>query len=478
VSDVGRNKKTAVLAVTCLGQFMVLLDNTIVTTALPQMQRHLHTSLTGLQWIVDSYVLAVAVLLLTGGVIGDRYGRKRTFLAGLVVFTTASLLCGLASGSGWLIAARVLQGVGAAGLSPGSLALIASTFTVPRERARAIGLWAGISGIGLSVGPVAGGLLVDYVGWQAVFLVNVPIGVVTFLYGMWVLNESRNPHRRAPDIRGLLLSLFGMGALTYGLITAGRDGWTSAPVLGCFAAAVVLLVAFLVAEARVTAPMLPLRLFGERLFSVSNFAMVALGFGLLGSAFFFSQFFQIVQGYSAFRAGLQSLASTAAMFMISPFAGRLAGRFGFRRPVAFGMLCASSGLLALSFVHSDTPYVNVWWRLSLIGIGFGLAMSPLTAAAISTVAPQEGGLASGVSNTSRQIGSVLGVAVLGTIVRVEQSHGASFTTALNAAFLTSGLITLGVAAIAAIGLTRSRAAAPPHGAAAAPPQPAVPADRS
>ncbi|GAA1597404.1 MFS transporter [Kribbella karoonensis] len=448
------------LAVTCLGQFMVLLDNTIVGAALPDMQRRLHTQLTGLQWIVDAYVLLVAMLLLTGGVLADRFGRKRVYLTGVVVFTLASLVCSLAPSVSWLVAGRVLQGIGAAALSPASLALLASAYPVPQERVKAIGLWAGLSGIGLAAGPVAGGVLAQAFGWSAIFLVNLPIGAILLLVGLRSLTETRNPDAPAIDVPGTVLSVLGVGALTYGLIEGGARGWTAPLILGSFAAAVALFAAFVTVEARRSAPMLPLRLFRERLFGVSNTAMVVVGFALMGSSFFFSQFFVYVQGSSILRAGLQTLPTSLAMVIASPYAGRLAARYGFRVVVTAGLALAGPGLLALGMVHADTGYGNVWWRLGLVGVGFALTMSPLTGAAIQAVSPQEGGLASGISSTARQIGAVLGVAVLGAVVRTRQSGGASFEAGLNSAFLAAGAVTLATAMFTGLCLTKSRTVQP------------------
>ncbi|WP_329521521.1 DHA2 family efflux MFS transporter permease subunit [Spirillospora sp. NBC_01491] len=448
----------------CLGQFMVLLDNTIVGAALPDMQQRLDTQLSGLQWIVDAYVLLVAMLLLSGGVFADRFGRKRVFLAGVAVFTLASVLCAVAPSIGWLITGRLVQGIGAAALSPASLALLAAAYPVPQERVKAIGLWAGLSGIGLAAGPVAGGVLVDAFGWPAIFLVNVPIGAVLLLAGLRVLGESRNPSAPAIDIPGTVLSALGVGALTYGLIEGGSRGWTSPLILGAFAAAVVILALFVVVEGRGATPMLPLRLFRQQLFTVSNTAMVVVGFALMGSSFFFSQFFVNVQGSSILRAGLQTLPTTLAMVVVSPFASRLAARYGFRIVVTVGLVLAGAGLVALGQVHADTGYGNVWWRLAIVGVGFALTMSPLTGATIQAVSPQEGGLASGVSSTTRQIGAVLGVAVLGAIVRTRESGGASFEAGLNSAFVAAGAVTLAGAVFTGLWLVKSKAAeaAAPH----------------
>ncbi|MFF3263878.1 MFS transporter [Streptomyces sp. NPDC002932] len=456
-----RPNRAVLLAVTCLGQFMVLLDNTIVGAALPDMQHRLHTELTGLQWIVDAYVLLVAMLLLTGGVFADRFGRKRVYLTGVAVFTAASLVCALAPSVSWLITGRVLQGIGAAAIAPASLALLAAAYPVPQERMKAIGLWAGLSGIGLAAGPVAGGVLTQAFGWPAIFLVNLPFGVGLLLVGLRRLDESRNPNAPAIDIPGTVLSVLAVGVLTYGLIEGGARGWTSPEILTCFAAAVVFLAAFIAVEARRIAPMLSLRLFKQRLFTVSNTAMVVVGFALMGSSFFFSQFFVYVQGSSILRAGLQTLPQSLAMIAVSPYAGRLAARYGFRVVVTTGLALAGLGLMALGTVHADTGYENVWWRLALAGTGFALAMSPLTGAAIQAVSPQEGGLASGVSSTTRQIGAVFGVAVLGAIVRSRQSGGATFETGLNNAFLAAGIVTLVTAVFTGLWLTRPKPAEGP-----------------
>ncbi|MGW0201590.1 MFS transporter [Nonomuraea sp. NPDC003201] len=289
----------------------------------------------------------------------------------------------------------MVQGIGAAAPSPASLALHAAAYPAPQERVKAIGLWAGFSGIGLAAGPLAGGILVDAFGWPAIFLVNVPIGAILLLVGMRVLSESRNPNAPAIDLPGTVLNVLGVGALTFGLIEGGSRGWTSPVIPGTLAAAVAILAVFVVVERRGATPMLPLRLF-----TVSNTAMVVVGFALMGSSFFFSQF----------------------------------------------------------FVHANTGYGNVWWRLAIVGVGFALTMSPLTGAAIQAVSPQENGLASGISSTTRQIGAVLGVAVLGAVVRTREVGGASFESGLDSAFVAAGVVTLDGAVFTGLWLVRSRPA--------------------
>ncbi len=381
------------------------------------------------------------------------------------MFTTASVLCSLVPSVGWLIAGRMLEGVGASALSPASLALLAAAYPVPQERIKAIGLWAGFSGIGLAAGPVVGGVLTDSFGWPAIFLVNLPIGVVLLLVGLRHLGESRNPNTPAIDVPGTVLSCLAVGALTYGLIEGGARGWTAPVILASFAAAAILLAAFVV-EARRSAPMLPLRLF-----TVSNTAMIVVGFALMGSSFFFSQFFVYVQGSSILIAGLQTLPVSLTMVVVSPFAGRLAAPYGFRVIVTIGLALAGAGLLALGTVHADTGYGNVWWRLGAIGAGFALTMSPLTGAAIQAVSPQEGGLVSGISSTTRQIGAVLGMAGLGAVVRARQSGGASLETGLGNAFVAAGAVTMATVVFTGLWLARTKSAKAP-----ADPQPSLDPD--
>ncbi|HLV99014.1 MAG TPA: MFS transporter [Ktedonobacterales bacterium] len=411
-----RGRKLATLAVTCIGLFMVLLDMTIVNVALPTIQSDLKTSLADLQWVVDAYTLPFAALLLTAGTLGDRYGRKRMFLVGLVVFTLGSALCGFAPSLQWLIAGRILQGAGGAALSPGSLSLLAAAFPDNRERTQAIGIWAGISGLALAAGPLAGGLLIQISSWPAIFFVNLPIGVLAFIFGWRILAESRNPEARRLDLPGQVLVIGGLAALTYALIEGEAKGWTSPLILSLFIGAGVFLLAFLAVEARAREPLLPLQLFKSVTFSAANAAAVLLGFALLGTAFFISQYFQSVQGASALGSGLRTLPATVGTFVMGPIAGQLAARFGPRVPIALGALSGGIGLLLFTRLDPTTDYANVWWNVALFGIGIGLMISPLTAAVLSSTPPNRAGLGSSMVNTSRQIGSVFGIALLGALV--------------------------------------------------------------
>jgi DHA2 family methylenomycin A resistance protein-like MFS transporter len=410
-------RKAATLAVTCLGFFMVLLDISIVTVALPTIQSSLRASLADLQWVVDAYTLPFAVLLLTAGTLGDRYGRKRLFMVGLGVFIAGSAFSGLAPDLRWLIVGRALQGVGGAALAPGSLSLLASAFTDPRERIQALGLWSGIAGIAIAAGSVVGGVLVQTAGWPSIFLVNLPIGVVALALSVGTLVESRNPAARRQDLTGQVLAVSGLLALTFALIEGNGLGWRSPVIVALLGSAAILLIVFVVVEARSDEPMLPLSLFSRAVVSGATASVYLTGFSLLGTVFFSAQYFQAIQGYSPLQAGLRSLPVTLGLFVASPFAGRIAARYGFRPPILGGALAACAGQLLLTTITPTTPYADLWWKLALIGLGFGVMASPLTSAVMTATPPARAGLASSMVNASRQVGSVFGVALLGAVVQ-------------------------------------------------------------
>jgi EmrB/QacA subfamily drug resistance transporter len=417
MSEVHRTNKVVTLILTCLGLFMVLLDASIVNVALPTIQADLHANLSDLQWVVDAYTLPFAALLLTAGTLGDRFGRKRLFLAGLVLFLLGSTLCGFAPTLGWLLFGRVVQGAGAAALMPGSLSVLAAAFPEPRERAQAIGIWAGISGVALAAGPLVGGVLIQISSWPAIFFVNLPVGVVALALGWPLLAESRNPNAQRIDLPGQLLVIAGLTCLVTAIIQGGSQGWTSPLILGLFIGAAVLLAAFLLVESQVREPLLPLRLFANRVFSVANVAGLLLFFAMLGTFFFVTQFFQAVQGYTALESGLRTLPTTMGIFLIAPFAGLLTARLGPRLPIVLGGLLAGGALiLTMRLMEPDSSYATLWWDFGLVGIGFGLMLSPLTAAVLSATPPTRAGLGSSMISTSRQVGGTLGIAVLGAFV--------------------------------------------------------------
>jgi EmrB/QacA subfamily drug resistance transporter len=454
MSEVHRTNKVITLLVTCLGLFMVFLDGSIVNVALPTIQADLHANLSDLQWVVDAYTLPFAALMLTAGTLGDRFGRKRLFLAGLVLFLLGSTLCGFAPTLGWLLFGRAVQGTGAAALSPGSLAVLVAAFPEQRQRAQAIGLWAGISGVGLAAGPLVGGVLIQLSSWPAIFFVNLPVGIATLALGWSLLSESRNPNAQRIDLPGLVLVTGALTCLIMALIESSSQGWTSPLILGLFSGVVVCLVAFLLVEARVREPMLPLGLFRNRMFSVANVAGLLVGFAMLGTLFFITQFLQSVQGYTPLEAGLRSLPTTAGIFVISPLAGMLTARLGPRLPIVLGALLAALALFLLLSIEPDTSYATLWWKFGLFGVGLGLMLSPLTAAVLSGTPPQLAGLGSSVNNTSRQVGFSLGVAVLGTFV--VQQFTSNITSQLTQAGVPASLSATIVSKIASAGAQASQ----------------------
>jgi EmrB/QacA subfamily drug resistance transporter len=433
-------EKVIVLFTMCFALAMAMLDNTVVNVALPAINDELEAGLSGLQWIVDGYVLAFASLLLTGGILGDKFGRKKVFLTGLAIFTASSLLCGLSGSTSQLIVARALQGVGAALLMPGTLSIITVTFP-PRERAKAIGLWAGVSGLALALGPTLGGYLVEHVGWQSVFFINVPIGIVAFAVAVWVVRESRSDQARYLDLPGLAMGTFALFLATYGLIEANQRGWGDPLILGSLGAAAVLLVLFLMWERRNPHAMMPLDYFRIPAFSAGNTVAFCVSLGMFASFFFLSLYMQGIHGYSPFQAGLRFLPMTLAIVVTAPLAGRYASQHGSRAPMTYGLVLAGGGLLLLGLtLQTDTSYAWMAPLFLIMGHGMGATMAPMTAAVMNAVGPQRAGLGSAMTNTSREVGGVLGIALLGTIL----------TTRLESAFLP---------AIEGLGLSPDRVAA-------------------
>jgi EmrB/QacA subfamily drug resistance transporter len=418
-------EKVIVLLTMCFALAMAMLDNTVVNVALPTISRKLGAGVSGLQWIVDGYVLLFASLLLTGGILGDRYGRKKTFLTGLTVFTLASLACGLSQTVGQLIGFRALQGVGAALLMPGTLSIITVTFP-PQERARAIGLWAGVSGLALALGPTIGGLMVEHLGWQSVFFLNVPIGVIAFLTATRTVRESVSEVQRQLDVPGLLLGTSALFSVTYGLIEANQLGWGDPLIVASLIGFVVLGAAFLAWELRTPRAMMPLRFFRIPAFAAGNLVAFSVSLGMFASFFFLSLYMQLIHNYSAFQAGIRFLPMTLMIVVTAPNAGRFAQKHGSRAPMTYGLLLAGGGLAYLGlWLKADTPYWQMLPVYILMGHGIGSTMAPMTAAVMNSVGPQRAGLGSAMTNTSREVGGVFGIALLGTIL----------TTKLKSAFV-------------------------------------------
>jgi EmrB/QacA subfamily drug resistance transporter len=373
----------------------------------------------GLQWIVDGYVLAFASLLLTGGILGDKYGRKRTFLVGLATFTVFSLACGLSQSTGQLVVFRFLQGVGGALLMPGTLSIITVTFP-PSERAKAIGLWAGMSGLALALGPTVGGLMVEHLGWASVFFLNVPIGIVAFFVAIRTVRESKSEEARYLDIPGLVLGTATLFTATYGLIEANQLGWSDPLIVGSLVASAILLVTFLVWEHRNEHAMMPLRFFRIPAFSAGNTVAFSVSLGMFASFFFLSLYMQGIHRYTPFQAGYRFLPMTVMIIVTAPLAGRYAQRHGSRAPMTYGLLLAGGGLLTLGLMlQADSSYWFMMPVFVVMGHGMGATMAPMTAAVMNAVGHQRAGLGSAMTNTSREVGGVLGIALLGTILTTE-----------------------------------------------------------
>jgi EmrB/QacA subfamily drug resistance transporter len=410
------NKKWWTLAAVSVGLFMIMLDNTVVNVALPSMQRGLHLSLSALEWIVAGYALTFAAFMLTGGKLADLFGRRLIFMVGLVIFTGASLACGLAPNGGFLIGARVVQGLGGALMNPSTLSIITATFP-PKERGTAIGIWAGVSGMALAIGPLIGGLLTEHVNWNWIFFINVPVGAIGLLVTPLLIDETRDTsHEQRPDVPGLVSSAVGLFALTYAFIEANTYGWTSGRILGAFAVAAVALSVFAVLELHQRLPMLDLSLFRNRTFSGANTAMLFVGLAMFGTFFYVSLYMQQILRYSPVEAGASFLPMTLLIIVIAPRAGKLSDKFGSRWLVGGGMALLAVMLLYYSTLGLSESFWALVPGLIIGGVGMGVTMTPTTAAAMSSVPVDKAGVGSAVLNSMRQVGGSLGIAVMGAIV--------------------------------------------------------------
>ncbi len=419
-------RKRTILAIACLGQFMVILDVAIVTVALPAMRSDLHFSATGLQWVVNAYTLTFAGFLLLGGRAADLFGRRRIFLAGLGLFTLASLACGLAPGPETLVVARAVQGLGAAVLAPATLTILTTTFTESRERARALGIWSAALASGGATGALLGGILTDTLSWRWIFLINVPFGLAGVLGARAVLPESRAAlASRSLDVAGALTITGSLTVLVYGLVRTDVVGWTSPETIAALLIAAGLLAAFLVIETRVaTAPLVPLGLLRTPALAGANLAMLCVGGSMFAMWYFVSLYLQGVLGESPLRAGLAFLPASLAVIAGAQAGARLVPRLGPRRVLLVAPLLIAAGLLWMSRVSADGSYAtDILGPIVLAALGLGLSFPPGTYAATAGVAPRNAGLASGLVNSTRQIGGAIGLAALATIA-VHQTRGA------------------------------------------------------
>jgi EmrB/QacA subfamily drug resistance transporter len=442
--------------VTSTALFMGSLDNLVVTTALPSIRDHLHASLGDLQWTVNAYTLTFAVLLLTGATLGDRFGRRRMFVIGLGVFTAGSAAAALAPGIGWLIAARAFQGVGAAIVIPLTLTLL-SAAVPPARRGLALGAWGAVGGLAIAIGPLVGGAVVEGASWQWIFWLNVPIGLALLPFAWTRLTESYGPATRL-DLPGVILASLGLLGIVLGVVRGNDHGWTSLTVLAPTVIGALLVAGFVAWELRAPEPMLPMRLFRSRGFTVTNVASLLMFFGLFGSIFLLAQFLQVVQGYSPLEAGLRTLPWTAMPVLVAPIAGSLSDRIGGRPLLATGLGLEAIGLGWLAAVITPTvAYATLVPAFVVSGIGMSLFFAPVANVVLGSVRRDQEGIASGANNAIRELGGVFGIAVLGAVfaARGGYTSGAAFVSGLSAAVWV-GAAAVAVAAVAALFVPRLR----------------------
>jgi EmrB/QacA subfamily drug resistance transporter len=440
------------LAITSVALFMVSLDNLVVTTALPVIRRNLHASISQLEWTVNAYTLTFAVLLLTGAALGDRFGRRRMFAIGLLLFTFASAGAALSTTANTLDLARALQGVGAAIVTPLTLTILSAA--VPRERrGLALGIWGGIGGLAIAIGPLVGGAIVNGVSWHWIFWLNVPIGLVLAPLSLMRLEESYGPDSGL-DFPGLGLVSVGLLGIVWALVRGNSHGWTSPEIVISFVAGAALVAAFVMWERRASAPMLPMNFFRNRTFALTNAASLLMFFGMFGSIFLLAQFFQTVQHMTPLASGLRILPWTAMPIFIAPIAGALSDRIGGQRLMTVGLGLQATGLAWIASVQSATvPYSHLVIPFALSGAGMALFFAPVANVVLSSVRPEHEGKASGANNAIRELGGVLGVAVLAAVFAHEGGYTSAetFTHGTSTAvYVGAGVVALGAVAAAFI----------------------------
>jgi len=450
------------LAVVSVGLFLAVVSTTVVSVALPTIGRDLHASATDLEWIVDAYVVVYASLLVAGGVIGDRRGRKGLFMLGVAIFGLGSLITGLAPSVGVLLIGRVVQGLGPALLVPGSLTIIRAAFDEPRQRAAAIGLWSTSSGLALAVGPPLGGVIVGAIGWRWVFLCNVPLAAALVLAAARVVPRlARTPARGRFDWLGAFLTTAGVAVLAFAVIEGQAHSWTSPLVLVAGAAGVAALVGFVAWERRLAEPLIDVALFLRPTFTAATVAAFVVFFAFVGAIVYFSAYFQQVQGHSPIEAGLDVSAIGVAYAFAAALSGRLVGRVGERGPLLAGLIISGAATLGLLRLGPDTGIGAIWWNFALLGVGIGLCGTPMSTIAMSAVDVSRAGMASAVLNALRQVGQVFGIAVLGALVyahlpgssagqRLDPSQRLLFIDGLHNALWVSGLALFAAAVLAAL----------------------------
>jgi EmrB/QacA subfamily drug resistance transporter len=445
-------------AITSVALFMVTLDNLVVTTALPVIRRDLHASLSQLEWTVNAYTLTFAVLLLTGAALGDKLGRRLMFSVGILVFTLSSAAAALAPSATALDVARAAQGVGGAIVTPLTLTLLSAAMP-PERRGLALGAWGGIGGLAVAIGPLVGGAVVQGISWQWIFWLNVPIGLVLAPLAFLRLRESHGPAGRL-DLGGLALVSAGLFGIVWGVVRGNSVGWGSPEIVGSLSAGAIVLALFVLWELRAPAPMLPMRFFRNRAFTLTNIASLFMFFGMFGSIFLLAQFFQTVQGYSPLDAGIRILPWTAMPIFIAPIAGALSDRIGGQRIMGVGLALQAIGLAWISGVSTPTtPYSELIVPFVISGIGMALFFAPVANVVLSAVRPEEEGQASGAQNAIRELGGVFGVAVLASIFAHYGGYASAqgFVDGMRPAVWV-GAAVVGLGALAAFAIPRTRRA--------------------
>jgi EmrB/QacA subfamily drug resistance transporter len=423
VDELTPRRRLLILSICCMSLLMVGMDSTIVNVALPSIRTELHATVSGLQWIVDAYTVTLASLLILSGSTADRLGRRQTFQAGLVIFSLGSLLCSLAPGLGWLIGFRMVQAVGGSMLNPVAMSIITNVFTDPRERARAIGVWGGVVGISLGVGPVLGGLLTETIGWRSIFWVNVPIGVLAIALAALFVPESRAPRARRVDPVGQLLVILILGVLVYAIIDAPTAGWESARTLALFGSVALAFVALAIYERRRLEPLIEFALFRSGTFSGATSIAVLAFAAFSGYLFVLSLYLQDVRGLSPLHAGLTLLPMALVTVVVAPISGRLVGSRGPRLPLLIAAPPLALGALMLLDLDAHTSYLRILLAVTVFGFGFGFVNAPITNTAVSGLPRSQAGVAAAFASTSRQVGASMGVAVVGSLVN--PIHGGS-----------------------------------------------------
>jgi EmrB/QacA subfamily drug resistance transporter len=423
IEELSRRRRIGVLLICSMSLLIVGLDVTIVNVALPSIRQEFHAPLSGLQWTVDAYTLVLASLLMLSGSTADRLGRRRTFVVGLLTFSAGSLLCSLAPNLTLLIVFRMVQAVGGSMLNPVAMSIITNTFTIPRERAQAIGVWAAVVGVAMALGPVLGGALVTSVGWRSIFWINIPVGLTAVILARRYIPESKAAVARRVDVPGQVLVITLLASLTYGIIEAPSRGWSSPLIVAALAVAAVSLVALVIWEHQASEPLIDLRFFGSLPFASAAIIAVAAFAALGGFLFLNTLYLQDVRGLSALQAGLDTLPMAAMTMLLSPVSGRIVARRGGRIPLIIAGAALATSCLMLVRLSAVTPFSWLFTAYVVFGIGFGFVNAPITNTAVSGMPRAQAGVAAAIASTSRQVGQTLGVAVVGSLVSASLVNG-------------------------------------------------------